>query len=142
MTIYKHILVPIDLSNESDKLIERALQLAEKEGAAVSLLHVIEQPPAYGGNFGGLELSGVQDEMQGQASEQLAETAAKHGIPSERCHLEHGVPKMSIHEFADHNDVDLVVIGSHGRHGVQLLLGSTANAVLHGANCDVLAIRV
>jgi universal stress protein A len=38
--------------------------------------------------------------------------------------------------------MDLVVVGSHGRHGLSLLLGSTANGVLHGAGCDVLAVRV
>jgi universal stress protein A len=37
---------------------------------------------------------------------------------------------------------DLIVIGSHGRHGLQLLLGSTANGVLHLSECDVLAVRV
>jgi len=37
---------------------------------------------------------------------------------------------------------DLIVVGSHGRHGLSLLLGSTANAVLHGAPCDVLAVRI
>jgi len=40
------------------------------------------------------------------------------------------------------HNTDLVIVGSHGRHGVRLLLGSTANAVLHGAECDVLAVRV
>ncbi len=45
-------------------------------------------------------------------------------------------------QFAKQDNIDLIVVGSHGRHGLALLLGSTANGVLHGANCDVLAVRV
>ncbi|MFW5825636.1 MAG: universal stress protein, partial [Marinobacter sp.] len=47
-----------------------------------------------------------------------------------------------IHQLSEDKDVDLVVVGSHGRKGFQLLLGSTANGVLHGARCDVLAVRI
>ena len=47
-----------------------------------------------------------------------------------------------IHELAKHRDADLIVIGSHGRHGWRRLLGSTANAVLHGAPVDVAVIRI
>ncbi|WP_220460082.1 MULTISPECIES: universal stress protein [unclassified Colwellia] len=43
--------------------------------------------------------------------------------------------------FAEHEHVDLIITGSHGVHGLQLLLGSTTNAILHGAICDVLAVR-
>ncbi len=39
-------------------------------------------------------------------------------------------------------DADLIVLGTHGRHGLGLILGSTANGVLHGASCDVLAVRI
>jgi len=38
--------------------------------------------------------------------------------------------------------MDLIVLGTHGQKGVQLLLGTTANSVLHGSNCDVLAVRI
>ncbi len=46
--------------------------------------------------------------------------------------------------MTDNNDIDfdLIIIGTHGQHGIALLLGSTANAVLHGVSCDVLAVRV
>jgi universal stress protein A len=43
--------------------------------------------------------------------------------------------------FAENEHVDLIITGSHGVHGLQLLLGSTSNAILHGAKCDVLAVR-
>jgi universal stress protein A len=53
-----------------------------------------------------------------------------------------GVPKQEIIHIAEQQQVDLIVLGSHGRHGLALLLGSTANAVLHYAKCDVMAIRL
>jgi universal stress protein A len=53
-----------------------------------------------------------------------------------------GRPETEIHHVAEEIGADLVVVGSHGRHGLSLLMGSTANGVLHGAKCDVLAVRV
>ena len=53
-----------------------------------------------------------------------------------------GPTKSQIQEIAESIGIDLIICGSHGRHGLSLLLGSTANAVLHHATCDVLAIRI
>ena len=53
-----------------------------------------------------------------------------------------GIPKQEIINVAEQQQVDLIVVGSHGRHGLALLLGSTANSILHTAKCDVLAVRL
>ena len=53
-----------------------------------------------------------------------------------------GRPESEIHSLAKELKVDLIVVGSHGKHGLSLLLGSTANGVLQGSPCDVLAVRV
>ena len=53
-----------------------------------------------------------------------------------------GVPGQEIVRIAEQEQVDLIIVGSHGRHGLALLLGSTANSVLHHATCDVMAIRL
>jgi len=53
-----------------------------------------------------------------------------------------GTPKQEIAQLAETEQVDLIVVGSHGRHGLALLLGSTANSVLHYARCDVMAVRL
>ena len=53
-----------------------------------------------------------------------------------------GSPKTEIVRVANEHKVDLIIVGSHGRHGLALLLGSTANGVLHHATCDVLAVRL
>jgi universal stress protein A len=47
-----------------------------------------------------------------------------------------------MHSMAKDQDIDLIVVGSHGRHGLALIFGSTSNSVLHGATCDVLAVRI
>jgi universal stress protein A len=56
--------------------------------------------------------------------------------------LTYGQPRQEIHGLAKEQHCDLIVVGSHGRHGLALLLGSTANDILHGASCDVLAVRL
>ena len=63
-------------------------------------------------------------------------------IPEAHRHFLNGTPSREIHNFAEENGTDLIVLGTHGQKGVQLLLGATANSVLHGAACDVLAVRV
>ena len=68
--------------------------------------------------------------------------AEKHGIDVEHQIIVLGKPEVEIHGAAKDLGTDLIVIGSHGRHGIALLMGSTANGVLHGASCDVLAVRV
>jgi universal stress protein A len=89
-----------------------------------------------------MDLSTVQDQIHDQARSHLAEFATTLGIPPERQHLIFGRPESEIQRTAEAAGADVIVVGSHGRHGLALLLGSTANGVLHGASCDVLAVRV
>jgi len=96
---------------------------------------------AYGGDIP-MDISSVQDQIHEQAKRHLSEFAERHGVPATHSHLIFGRPDSEIHRLAEELDPDLIVVGSHGRHGLALLLGSTANGVLHGATCDVLAVRV
>lgn len=72
----------------------------------------------------------------------LSELANRLGAPEAGLYVETGSTRAEILRLAKEKAVDLIVVGSHGRRGLALLLGSTANAILHGANCDVLAVRV
>ena len=81
-------------------------------------------------------------ELMAGAKKRLAKLAEKLGVTEDRLWLEMGSPKTEIIRVAEENKVDLIVVGSHGRHGLGLLLGSTANGVLHHATCDVLAVRL
>lgn len=142
MSGYNNILVGLDLSEESSQVLDRAAQIAAHSNATVSLAHIIEPLTfAYGGDVP-MDLSEVQEQLQNQAEEQLGKAAANLNIPAERQHVVLGQPATEIHRIAEESGCDLIVIGSHGRHGLALLLGSTANGVLHGAGCDVLAVRV
>jgi universal stress protein A len=89
-----------------------------------------------------MDLSTIQEQIQDTAKNHLAEFASSLAIEDDDRHLIFGRPETEIHTLAKEIDADLIVVGSHGRHGLALLLGSTANGVLHGATCDVLAVRV
>ncbi|WP_250462511.1 universal stress protein [Microbulbifer litoralis] len=142
MASYKRILVGLDLSEDTEQVVQRAGELGKAFGAEISLAHIIEPLTfAYGGDIP-MDLSEVQEQLQTQAQEQLAKCAGKLDIPAERQHVVLGQPATELHRLAEEQESDLIVIGSHGRHGLALLLGSTANGVLHGAGCDVLAVRV
>lgn len=139
---YNHILVGVDLTVESRDVSKRACALRSAFGCRLSCVHVIEPLSlAYGGDIP-MDLSTIQEQIQDTAKTHLAEFAQALDIPDEDQHLIFGRPETEIHTLADEIGADLIVVGSHGRHGLALLLGSTANGVLHGAPCDVLAVRV
>lgn len=139
---YKHILVAVDLTEEARHVSKRACALRKAFSASLSCMHVIEPLSlAYGGDIP-MDLSTIQEQIQETAKKQLSEFAQSLSIPDENQHLIFGRPETEIHGLAEQIGADLIVVGSHGRHGLALLLGSTANGVLHGAPCDVLAVRV
>jgi len=144
MSAYQHVLWAADFSPEALAVGARAKDIAERNGARLSLVHVVEEL-----NISmGYELIPVLPEMPAdsilrEAQDTLARIAAELGIEDgNRWVMSSLSTKAGILETATDHHVDLIVVGSHGRHGLALLLGSTANAVLHGAPCDVLAVRI
>lgn len=143
MQAYRRILLAIDFSKETAMLCERAVDLARRFEAALGLIHVIEPviiDPAY--DVLPALPAGIEMELMENARAELGKLAAQYGVTPENCWVETGATKSQIVQCAKENDFGLIVVGSHGRHGVALLLGATANAVLHGAPCDVLAVRI
>lgn len=139
---YNKILAAIDLSDEANDVAAKAARLAAAHQAELHLVHVIEPLSfAYGGDIP-IDFSTIQEEIQRQAETQLRTLCNKLNIAVERLHIVLGRPENEIHALASKLSADLIVVGSHGRHGLALILGSTANGVLHGAKCDVLAMRV
>jgi universal stress protein A len=142
MSDYQTILVTVDLSEDSTRIVQRARAIADNAGAQLHVIHVIEPLSfAYGGDIP-MDFSGIQDEIYQQANQQLQRFAESSGIDDQHRHIVMGRPEVEIHAKAEEVSADLIVVGSHGRHGLALLMGSTANGVLHGAKCDVLAVRV
>ncbi|WP_210394865.1 universal stress protein [Motiliproteus sediminis] len=139
---YSHILLAVDLTEESDQVATRAVELARSNGAQLTLVHVIEPLSfAYGGDVP-MDLSAIQDQLDEHAQNRLNSFADKLDASVEKLYVVSGHTETEIHRIAKQDGIDLIVVGSHGRHGLSLLLGSTANGVLHGASCDVLAVRV
>jgi len=140
---YQHILIAVDLSEECNPVLQRAEEIARNTQARLSIVHIIEpMAMAFGGDVP-MDLTLIQQQQFEQAKASLAKLAEQYpGISEEQRHLIFGQPRQEIHRLATENECDLIVVGSHGRHGLALLLGSTANDVLHGAPCDVLAVRL
>ena len=139
---YKNILVAVDLGATTETIIRRAAALARQDDAELNVLHVIE-PLAitYGGDIP-MDFSAIQDEILEQAREQLDQLCGTLAIPTDNRHLVTGRPESEIPTQAKALGGDLIVLGSHARWGLALLLGSTTDGVMHGADCDVLAVRV
>ena len=140
--MYKHVLFATDFSPEAGRAEQRAVNIAENDGAGLSLIHVIDYYPASQLDGGLSIVPDLEEKMRESAREQMAACAARIPMELNNEHICSGSAKLEITRYAEQIGADLIVIGSHGRHGLGLLLGSTANGVLHYAGCDVLAVRV
>ena len=144
MNTYQHILLAVDFSDQSQQIGSRAKDLSERFQAKLSIVHVADNLPiidAIDGQIMPYDVD-LNDELMRLAKERLAKIAAGLDIKEENQWLVIGSPKLEIVSLAEANNVDLIVVGSHGRHGLALLLGSTANGILHHAKCDVMAVRL
>ncbi|MEX0603172.1 MAG: universal stress protein [Marinobacter sp.] len=142
MAVYGKILVAIDLTEEAPQVLEKAKAIRESSGAEVILVHVVEPVGyAYGGDIP-MDLTELQEQLDKAAKAQLQSYGTQYGVPEANLIVTVGRPESEIHRLCEELSVNLVIVGSHGRKGFQLLLGSTANGVLHGAICDVLAVRI
>ncbi|MGI9212192.1 MAG: universal stress protein [Methylococcaceae bacterium] len=141
---YQNILVACDWSEASHTLMQRASEFQHYQQATVHLIHVVELAPMLESSFGPLvsvELD-LHERMMQAARQRLNDLAKPLNIPTERQNVVAGSPKNEIIRLARELSAELILIGSHGRHGVGALLGSTATSVIHHAPCDVLAIRL
>jgi len=142
MSAYKKMLVAIDLTEEAPQVLDKARAMSDAHGANLVLVHVVEPVGyAYGGDIP-MDLTELQDQLDKAAREQLAAYGNQYGVDKANQIVTVGRPESEIHRLVKEQEADLVIVGSHGRKGFQLLLGSTANGVLHGTECDVLAIRI
>ena len=146
MTRITRILVPSDFSTTADAALEYAFVLAERFGASVQLLHVLEDPfvideMAADGYV--LEEPALRSAMLDDARERLAHRAAPH----ERAirigtDVLFGHGARTIAQYAAERGIDMIVMGTHGRTGVaHLLLGSIAERLVRTAPCPVLTVR-
>jgi universal stress protein A len=140
MLAYQKILIALDVFAVYEPVLERGLKLATKD-TEVSLIHAT-LPHVYFEPYGAAFETDFVDDINKQSREKLQQIAKEHGIPAEQAYSVLGYAAEEIQKHAEKIDADLIVIGTHGRSGLKLLLGSTANGVLHGVKQDVLAVKI
>lgn len=147
--MYDNILVPTDGSKTSEVAVDNALDIAEKYGATVHALYVVDvDATSYG--LGTEQVDRIRqghlDEMPevkadaDEATQYVAAAAEEAGLDFEE-HVRVGEPARAIRKFVEENDIDLVVMGSHGRSGLsRVILGSVAEKVLRRTHLPVLIV--
>lgn len=146
---YRHILVASDFSKYSDAALKKAVELGKPFDATITLLHATEllSTEVYP-TLGELAVPIIADnpEMEKKhvkhIEKQLIEQLESLGIPESDVEIKAIIdhPVDTIVDFSRQNNVDLIVMGSHGRRGLARLLGSSTNGVINHAPCDVLTV--
>ena len=140
----KNILVPYDFTNFADMAFEKTLEIAKKFDSKLTLLTVI------GGDIdtSGMNMTRAQevhDELESKTKEDLNKIKESNKVENVdvSAHIVHSSSSVDgILSFADKNNIDLIVMGSHGRSGIKkLVLGSVASGVVTKSNCPVLIVK-
>lgn len=146
MITIRRILVPVDFSDTSRLALTRARELADRLGAQLHLLHVV--PLAYLGpvstDLPMVSLDDVETQWVHRAEDELRALASSGGDdePKARAEVRRGHPFVEIVRYAQSEQIDLIVMGTHGRGAMEhLLLGSVAEKVVRKAPCPVLTVR-
>jgi len=143
---YRKVLAAVDLTDEATQVLERAREVAQQNDAELSVIAVVKPINQVYSGFDVAALSAdaalIELDAVKQAEKRVGEYAKTLGIPTARAYVGRGSPAYEIRAMAEQLDVDLIIMGTHGRHGLGLLLGSTATGVLHGCPCDVLTVRI
>ena len=139
----QRFLVPVDFSEDANQAVEYAIALASKLGARVTLLHVIQLLPLGSGDMGvTVPYAYIQDleaDVTSRMQAYLERVTA--GLEGEIA-VVHGVPFQEILETAKTQQIDLIIMGTQGRTGLQhVLMGSVAEKVVRLAPCPVLVVR-
>jgi nucleotide-binding universal stress UspA family protein len=143
--MFSKILVPIDFSEYTDEILEYATEIARKFGASLHLIHVIptmDYFTPYESFITPENVEAAQQAIAVDVKKHLEETAGRiSGITVARAVLT-GAAFVEITQYAESEGIDLIVMGTHGRGGIEhLLLGSVAGRVIRRAPCPVLTIR-
>lgn len=145
---YKNVLVAVDYSEHTSVIFKKLEALEENTDAKVTLLHVVERDiPTLMGESQNAAINVSREwaleeiKLKANAEKELEKEAKKFNLGNVVHMAEVGVPRFSIITIAKRNNVDLIIVGAHGVHGIKKLIGSTAQSVLNNATCDVLAVR-
>ena len=151
MDAFNRILVPVDFSAHSDLALRHATTLADRFGATVEVLHVVEDPFVSGAWSTGVSVPNIPELLTDLVKaaraklDDMKAAAASKGLRLTATVLTTvltGEPADSISDYARTGEFDLIVMGTHGRRGVShALIGSVAERVVRKAPCPVLTVR-
>lgn len=138
MTQFAHILVPTDFEPASRKALELAMTIGQKFGSKLTLLHAFQLPTTPYLASEAFPIAEFQNYAQQALDREVAEAAKRYSPVASS--LVFGYPSQHILDFITPNDVDLVVMGTHGRRGLSRALGSIAARVVRLSPVPVLTI--
>lgn len=140
--MYDKILVPVSMSNWEDDVVKHAIEHADNHDSELHAVHVVVEQIAE-------RMEEDDDRHPGKLSSKNAKTVLSdiEGKIPDRVQFKSkeltGSPSSAIVQYAAENDIDLIVMGTHGRSGVRrYLLGSVAEEVVRNANCPVLTVEL
>jgi universal stress protein A len=143
---YKNILVAVDMTDEAEDVVKVARGVTKAKDARISAVTVIRPMADFYinlySNLEGAPDPAFEAKAVERATEWLSDLVSRFDIDADGVNVVLGAPATEIRQLAEKIGADLIVLGTHGRRGLGLMLGSTANGVLHGAPCDVLAVKV
>ena len=141
---YKNIILALELKKGDRHLVEKAQYMVAKTGAKLTLVHAIEHTGTYNATAYGLVsiARDIEEALSKYAAREMTKLGTILKVPQKNQIISFGPAKLVVLEEAEKRKADLIIIGSRGMEGIRLLIGSTANAVLHSAKCDVLAVRI
>ncbi|MCG8414674.1 MAG: universal stress protein [Pseudomonadales bacterium] len=141
--MYKKVLVAVDFSTGSQKIMKRAIELVANDIEKLHLVHIVESVPVvWGMHSYAIDPVDLQNKVLEGSRISMQEFAKGFNIPEDRQQVIIGTPAPTIREYQSDIGADAIVIGSHGHSGWKIMLGSTANSLLHGATVDVLTVHV
>ncbi len=139
---WRRILAPVDFSAHAERAVHRAAALAAAGGGELILLHVVEEFVLYDDFYDPVMPMTLEYEeaLLDAAAERLARWSRELGLDAPRIEVLPGSAAGTILSYAEAQEVDLIVMGSHGRRGLARLLGSTTRAIVNRARCEVLSV--
>lgn len=141
MAIYNSILLAVDLRVTHDVYtLSQANKMAKAFKAKLNIIHVMEPLYSYGGSPGSAFVE-MEKRIADDARKAFEDISAGTDISLDQFMLEIGPPTTTVVDVAKKLGADLIIVGAHSKHGLQKLLGSTANGIINQAHCDVLTVR-
>lgn len=141
MSMYQHLLLATDLTESNQAIAKKAAELASLFGAKLSIVHAIEYVPMVAAGY--IPDVDFIEDLKKNAESSMAKLGEMLAVPTANQHVVVDKPRTAILETTKAQSVDLIVIGKRTHHGLERLLGSTANSLLHGCeDVDVMTLMV